>query len=55
MSSQQGLADFGLIGVWGLIFTYTAELFPTRNRGTGSGFVWTVADPAGFGVPYAAV
>jgi MFS transporter, putative metabolite:H+ symporter len=49
------LADFGLIGVWGVIFTYTAELFPTRNRGTGSGFCWTVAGLAGFGVPYAAV
>jgi MFS transporter, putative metabolite:H+ symporter len=49
------LADFGLIGVWGIIFTYSAELFPTRNRGTGSGFVWTIAGLAGFGVPYAAV
>ncbi|HXT94261.1 MAG TPA: MFS transporter, partial [Trebonia sp.] len=49
------LADFGLIGVWGVIFTYTAELFPTRMRGTGSGFSWTVAGLVGFGAPYAAV
>jgi MFS transporter, putative metabolite:H+ symporter len=49
------LADFGLIGVWGVIFTYSAELFPTRMRGTGSGFTWTVAGLVGFGAPYAAV
>lgn len=49
------MVDFGLIGVWGVIMTYTAELFPTRIRGAGSGFAWTVAGILGFGTPYAAV
>lgn len=49
------VVDFGLIGVWGVILTYSAELFPTRIRGAGSGFAWTVAGILGFGTPYAAV
>lgn len=49
------VADFGLIGVWGVVFTYSAELFPTRARGAGSGFTWTVGGLVGFGAPYAAV
>jgi len=49
------LANVGLIGVWGTIMTYTAELFPTRMRGTGMGLTWTVSGLLGIGVPYAAL
>jgi MFS family permease len=49
------VADFGLIGVYGVVFTYTAELFPTRMRGTGSGFAWTIGGLGAAGVPYVAV
>jgi len=33
------LASFFLIGAWGPMLAYTAELFPTEVRGTGFGFV----------------
>jgi putative MFS transporter len=48
-------ADFGLIGVWGIVMAYTAELFPTRVRGTGQGFAWTVGGFAIFSLPYIVV
>jgi MFS family permease len=41
--------------VYGVVFTYTAELFPTRMRGAGSGFSWMIGGLGAFGVPYAAV
>jgi MFS family permease len=49
------LSNFGLIGVWGTVMTYTAELFPTRMRGTGMGLTWTISGLLGIGVPYAAL
>lgn len=48
-------ANFGLIGVWGTVLTYTAELFPTRIRGVGQGFAWALAGLFTRGVPYAAL
>lgn len=48
-------ANFGLIGVWGVILTYTAELFPTRIRGVGQGFAWMLSGLLTRGVPYAAL
>jgi MFS family permease len=51
-----GLAsNFGLIGVWGTVLTYTAELYPTRMRGVGMGLTWMVAGFLGVLVPYAAL
>jgi MFS transporter, putative metabolite:H+ symporter len=34
---------FGFIGVWGPVTAYTAEMYPTRIRGAGNGFSWSVA------------
>jgi MFS transporter, putative metabolite:H+ symporter len=34
---------WGFIGVWGPVTTYTAEMYPTRIRGVGNGFSWSVA------------
>lgn len=51
-----GLAsNFGLIGVWGTVLTYTAELYPTRMRGVGMGLTWMVAGFLGVLVPYGAL
>jgi MFS transporter, putative metabolite:H+ symporter len=35
--------SFGFIGVWGPVTAYTAEIYPTRIRGVGNGFSWSVA------------
>jgi MFS family permease len=35
--------SFGFIGVWGPVTAYTAEMYPTRTRGVGNGFSWSVA------------
>jgi putative MFS transporter len=35
--------SFFNLGAWGVVYTYTPELYPTRLRGTGAGFA------AGFG------
>jgi putative MFS transporter len=35
--------SFFNLGAWGVVYTYTPELYPTRIRGTGAGFA------AGFG------
>jgi MFS family permease len=35
--------SWGFIGVWGPVTTYTAEMYPTRIRGVGNGFSWSVA------------
>ena len=34
---------WGFIGVWGPVTAYTAEMYPTRIRGVGNGFSWSVA------------
>jgi MFS family permease len=34
---------WGFIGVWGPVTTYTAEMYPTRIRGVGNGFSWSMA------------
>ena len=34
---------WGFIGVWGPVTAYTAEMYPTRIRGSGNGFSWSVA------------
>ena len=39
---------WGLLGVWGPITTYTAEMYPTRIRGVGNGFSWTVGMFCGY-------
>ena len=39
---------WGLLGVWGPITTFTAEMFPTRIRGVGNGFVWTIGMFCGY-------
>jgi MFS transporter, putative metabolite:H+ symporter len=35
--------NWGFVGVWGPVTTYTAEMYPTRIRGVGNGFSWSVA------------
>jgi MFS family permease len=42
------LWGWGFLGVWGPITTYTAEMYPTRIRGVGNGFSWTVGMFAGY-------
>jgi MFS family permease len=39
---------WGFLGVWGPITTYTAEMFPTRIRGVGNGFSWTIGIFCGY-------
>lgn len=39
---------WGLLGVWGPITTYTAEMYPTRIRGVGNGFSWTIGMFCGY-------
>lgn len=44
-----GLAwSFGFLGIWGPSTTLTAEVFPTRVRGSANGVVWTFAYFIGF-------
>lgn len=44
-----GLAwSFGFLSIWGPSTTLTAEVFPTRNRGSANGVVWTIAYFIGF-------
>jgi hypothetical protein len=33
---------WGFIGVWGPVTAYTAVMYPTRIRGSGNGFSWSV-------------
>jgi MFS transporter, putative metabolite:H+ symporter len=42
------LWGWGFLGVWGPITAYTAEMFPTRIRGVGNGFAWTIGMFAGY-------
>ena len=39
---------WGLLGVWGPITTFTAEMYPTRIRGVGNGFSWTIGMFCGY-------
>jgi putative MFS transporter len=45
------MAFFNL-GAWGIVYTYTPELYPTRLRGTGSGFAAAVGRLGGVIGPY---
>ena len=42
------LWSFGFLGFWGPSTTLTAEVFPTRIRGTANGVVWAIAYFVGF-------
>jgi MFS family permease len=42
------LWSIGYLGFWGPSMVITAEVFPTRIRGIGNGFVWSVAWLVGF-------
>ena len=42
------LWSFGFLGFWGPSTTLTAEVFPTRMRGTANGVVWAIAYLVGF-------
>ncbi len=42
------LWSFGFLGFWGPSTTLTAEIFPTRMRGTANGVVWAIAYLVGF-------
>jgi MFS family permease len=39
---------WGFLGAWGPFTAYTAEMFPTRIRGVGNGFAWTVGMFCGY-------
>jgi len=42
------LWSFGFLGFWGPSTTLTAEVFPTRMRGTANGVVWAIGYLIGF-------
>jgi MFS family permease len=42
------LWSFGFLGFWGPSTTLTAEIFPTRMRGTANGVVWAIGYFIGF-------
>ncbi len=42
------LWSIGFLGFWGPSMILTAEIFPTRIRGAGNGFAWSVAWVFGF-------
>ena len=45
-------ASFFCLGVWGLVYAYTPELFPTSFRGTANGSAGVMARIAGIIAPY---
>lgn len=50
------LWSVGFLGFWAPAMTLTAEVFPTRIRGVGNGFAWSVAWLVGFVLwPFVAV
>ncbi|MGA9865745.1 MAG: MFS transporter [Acetobacteraceae bacterium] len=50
------LWSVGFLGFWAPAMTLTAEIFPTRIRGVGNGFAWSVAWLIGFVLwPFVAV
>ncbi len=46
------IISFFALGAWGVIYTYTPELYPTRIRGWGSGVAAAVGRLAGILGPY---
>jgi len=45
------LLSFFTLGVWGLVYAYTPELYPTSMRGTGNGMAGVIARIAGILAP----
>jgi MFS transporter, putative metabolite:H+ symporter len=48
-----GVMAFFNLGAWGVVYTYTPELYPTRLRGTGTGIAAAVGRLSGVLGPYA--
>jgi putative MFS transporter len=48
-----GLMAFFNLGAWGIVYTYTPELYPTRVRGTGTGMAAAIGRLSGVLGPYA--
>ena len=48
-----GVMAFFNLGAWGIVYTYTPELYPTRLRGTGTGFAAAAGRFGGVLGPYA--
>ncbi|SHH32936.1 MFS transporter [Thermosipho atlanticus] len=46
------IISFFTLGVWGLVYAYTPELFPTSFRGTANGLAGSIARIAGIIAPY---
>ena len=46
------VTSFFCLGVWGLVYAYTPELFPTAFRGTANGMAGVMARIAGIIAPY---
>ncbi|MDI3517117.1 MAG: transporter, putative metabolite:H+ symporter [Thermotogota bacterium] len=46
------ITSFFCLGVWGLVYAYTPELFPTAFRGTANGSAGVMARIAGITAPY---
>jgi putative MFS transporter len=47
------LISFFNLGAWGVVYTYTPELYPTRLRGTGAGWASAVGRIGGITAPLA--
>jgi putative MFS transporter len=47
-----GVMAFFNLGAWGVVYTYTPELYPTRMRGTGTGIAAAVGRLGGVIGPY---
>lgn len=46
------LISFFCLGAWGVIYTYTPEMYPTRVRGTGAGWAAACGRAGGIVGPY---
>ena len=47
------LISFFNLGAWGVVYTYTPELYPTRLRGSGAGWASAAGRVGGMAAPYA--
>jgi putative MFS transporter len=47
------LISFFNLGAWGVVYTYTPELYPTRLRGTGAGWASAIGRIGGITAPLA--